>query len=207
MKVLLVNGSPNKKGCTYTALEEVVKILEDNGVEAELFQLGNKPISGCIGCRSCKKTGACFMNDIVNEFVEKAKTADGFVFGSPVYYASANGSLISFLDRVFYSGSSHLAFKPGAVVCSARRGGTTATFDQLNKYLSISNMPIVSSQYWNMVHGNTPEEVKQDLEGLQTMRVLGRNLAWLMKCIELGKSNNIVRPELEDRIATNFIRD
>ncbi|MGL5311637.1 MAG: flavodoxin family protein, partial [Peptostreptococcaceae bacterium] len=173
MKVLLVNGSPNKKGCTYTALEEVSKTLQENGVETEIFQIGNKPIGGCIACRSCKKTGVCFMNDIVSEFVEKAKSADGFVFGSPVYYASANGSLVSFLDRVFYSGGSHLAFKPGTVICSARRGGTTATFDQLNKYLSISNMPIVSSQYWNMVHGNTPEEVKQDLEGLQTMRVLG----------------------------------
>lgn len=207
MKVLLVNGSPNKKGCTYTALEELSKTLKENGINTEIFQLGNKPIGGCIACGSCKKTGECFTEDIVNEFVEKAKLADGFIFGSPVYYASASGSIISFLDRVFYSGSKHLAFKPGAVICSARRGGTTATFDQLNKYLSISNMPIVSSQYWNMVHGNNPEEVKQDLEGLQIMRVLGRNMAWIIKCIELGKNNNVLRPELEERLATNFIRN
>lgn len=206
MKVLLVNGSPNRKGCTYTALQEVSKTLEENGIDIEIFQLGNKPIAGCIGCRVCKKTGECFMKDIVNEFVEKAKDADGFVFGSPVYYAAASGSITSFLDRVFFSGGSHLAFKPGAVICSARRAGTTATLDQLSKYLTISNMPVVSSQYWNMVHGYTPEDVKNDLEGMQTMRVLGRNMAWLMKCIELGKDNNILKPELEDRVFTNFIK-
>lgn len=206
MKVLLVNGSPNRKGCTYTALQEVSKTLEENGIDTEIFQLGNKPIAGCIGCCSCKKTGECFMKDIVNDFVEKAKDADGFVFGSPVYYASASGSITSFLDRVFYSGGKHLAFKPGAVVCSARRAGTTSTLDQLSKYLTISNMPVVSSQYWNMVHGYTPEDVKNDLEGMQTMRVLGRNMAWLMKCIELGKDNNILKPELEERVFTNFIR-
>lgn len=206
MKVLLVNGSPNRKGCTYTALQEVSKTLEENGIDTEIFQLGNKPIAGCIGCCSCKKTGECFMKDIVNDFVEKAKDADGFVFGSPVYYASASGSITSFLDRVFYSGGKHLAFKPGAVICSARRAGTTSTLDQLSKYLTISNMPVVSSQYWNMVHGYTPEDVKNDLEGMQTMRVLGRNMAWLMKCIELGKDNNILKPELEERVLTNFIR-
>lgn len=205
MKVLLVNGSPNKKGCTYTALEEISKTLEENGIDTEIFHIGNKPIGGCIGCRSCKKTGECFMNDVVNEFAEKAKDSDGFVFGSPVYYASAAGSLVSFLDRVFYSGGKYLAFKPGATVASARRAGTTATFDQLNKYFTISNMPIVSSQYWNMVHGNTPEEVKKDLEGLQTMRVLGRNMAWIMKCIDIGEKNNISKPTLEDRLHTNFI--
>ncbi|MDZ5253842.1 flavodoxin family protein [Clostridium sp. LIBA-8841] len=206
MKVLLVNGSPNRKGCTYTALQEVSKTLEENGIDTEIFQLGNKPIGGCIGCGVCKKTGECFMKDIVNDFVEKAKDADGFVFGSPVYYASASGSITSFLDRVFYSGGKHLAFKPGAVVCSARRAGTTSTLDQLSKYLTISNMPVVSSQYWNMVHGYTPEDVRNDLEGMQTMRVLGRNMAWLMKCIELGKDNNILKPELEERVLTNFIR-
>lgn len=206
MKVLLVNGSPNREGCTYTALKEVSKTLEENGIDTEIFQVGNKPIGGCIGCSSCKKTGECFMEDGVNEFVEKAKEADGFVFGSPVYYAAASGSITSFLDRAFYSGGKHMAFKPGAVICSARRAGTTSTLDQLSKYLTICNMPVVSSQYWNMVHGNTPEEVKKDLEGMQTMRVLGRNMAWLIKCIELGKNNNILKPELEERERTNFIR-
>ena len=206
MKVLLVNGSPNREGCTYTALKEVSKTLEENGIDTEIFQVGNKPIGGCIGCGSCKKTGECFMKDGVNEFVEKAKGADGFVFGSPVYYAAASGSITSFLDRAFYSGGKHMAFKPGAVICSARRAGTTSTLDQLSKYLTICNMPVVSSQYWNMVHGNTPEEVKKDLEGMQTMRVLGRNMAWLIKCIDLGKKNNILKPELEERERTNFIR-
>lgn len=206
MKVLLVNGSPNREGCTYTALKEVSKTLEENGIDTEIFQVGNKPIGGCRGCGSCKKTGECFMEDGVNEFVEKAKEADGFVFGSPVYYAAASGSITSFLDRAFYSGGKHMAFKPGAVICSARRAGTTSTLDQLSKYLTICNMPVVSSQYWNMVHGNTPEEVKKDLEGMQTMRALGRNMAWLIKCIELGKNNNILKPELEERERTNFIR-
>lgn len=206
MKVLLVNGSPNREGCTYTTLKEVSKTLEENGIDTEIFQVGNKPIGGCIGCGSCKKTGECFMKDCVNEFVEKAKGADGFVFGSPVYYAAASGSITSFLDRAFYSGGKHMAFKPGAVICSARRAGTTSTLDQLSKYLTICNMPVVSSQYWNMVHGNTPEEVKKDLEGMQTMRVLGRNMAWLIKCIDLGKKNNILKPELEERERTNFIR-
>ena len=206
MKVLLVNGSPNREGCTYTALKEVSKTLEENGIDTEIFQVGNKPIGGCIGCGSCKKTWECFMKDCVNEFVEKAKGADGFVFGSPVYYAAASGSITSFLDRAFYSGGKHMAFKPGAVICSARRAGTTSTLDQLSKYLTICNMPVVSSQYWNMVHGNTPEEVKKDLEGMQTMRVLGRNMAWLIKCIDLGNKNNILKPELEERERTNFIR-
>ena len=205
MKVLLVNGSPHKKGCTYTALEEVAKTLEESGIETEIFQVGNKPIGGCIGCGVCRKTGECFMKDIVNEFVEKAKTADGFIFGSPVHYA-ASGAITSFLDRVFYSGGRYMQFKPASVICSARRAGTTATLDQLTKYLTISNMPVVSSQYWNMVHGHSPEEVRQDLEGMQTMRVLGRNMAWLIKCIELGKNNNVNKPELENREMTNFIR-
>ena len=205
MKVLLVNGSPNKKGCTNRALEEVAKTLEENGVEAEIFHIGNKPFGGCIACNHCKTNGECYMNDIVNEFAKKAKEADGFIFGSPVYYASASGALTSFLDRLFYSSARYLQYKPGAVVCSARRAGTTATFDQLNKYFTINNMPVVSSQYWNMVHGHTQEEVEKDLEGLQTMRVLGRNIAWILKCIEIGKENNILRPEPEARIATNFI--
>lgn len=205
MKVLLVNGSPNKKGCTNRALEEVAKTLEENGVEAEIFHIGNKPFGGCIACNYCKTNGECYMKDIVNEFAQKAKEADGFIFGSPVYYASASGALTSFLDRLFYSSARYLQYKPGAVVCSARRAGTTATFDQLNKYFTINNMPVVSSQYWNMVHGHTQEEVEKDLEGLQTMRVLGRNMAWILKCIEIGKEKNILRPEPEARIATNFI--
>ncbi len=205
MKVLLVNGSPNKKGCTNRALEEVAKTLEENGVEAEIFHIGNKPFGGCIACNYCKTNGECYMKDIVNEFAEKAKEADGLIFGSPVYYASASGALTSFLDRLFYSSARYLQYKPGAVVCSARRAGTTATFDQLNKYFTINNRPVVSSQYWNMVHGHTQEEVEKDLEGLQTMRVLGRNMAWILKCIEIGKENNILIPEPEARIATNFI--
>lgn len=206
MKVILVNGSPHTKGCTYTALAEASGALEKQGIETEIFQLGVKPISGCIACSSCRKTGKCFMDDSVNQFVEKAAEADGFIFGSPVHYASASGMLTSFMDRVFYSGGANLQNKPVAAVISARRAGTTATFDQLNKYFTISNMPIVSSQYWNMVHGSTPEDVKQDLEGMQTMRVLGNNMAWLLKCIEAGKAAGINLPEKEDRVWTNFIR-
>lgn len=206
MKVLLVNGSPHAKGCTYTALEEIASALEKNGIESEIFQTGNKPIQGCIGCMSCKKTGHCFNLDIVDEFVQKAESADGFIFGSPVHYAAASGSLTSFMDRAFYSGGSKLTGKPAAAIVSCRRGGASSTFDQLNKYFTINCMPIVSSQYWNQVHGNTPDEVKQDLEGLQTMRTLGNNMAWLLKCIEAGKEKGISFPEREEFIRTNFIR-
>jgi len=206
MKVILVNGSPHAKGCTYTALSEAAEALEKNGIETEIFQIGNKPIQGCIGCMSCKKTGRCFNSDTVNEFVEKAESADGFIFGSPVHYASASGGLTSFMDRAFYSGGGKLMGKPAAGIVSCRRGGATSTFDQLNKYFTINCMPIVSSQYWNQVHGNTPEEVKQDLEGLQTMRTLANNMAWLLKCIEAGKEKGIKFPELEQTIRTNFIR-
>ena len=206
MKVLLVNGSPDAKGCSYTALADVAGALENQGIETEIFQLGVKPISGCIACGSCRKTGKCFLDDPVNEFVEKAAQADGFIFGSPVHYAAASGMLTSFMDRVFYSGGVNMQNKPAAAVISARRAGTTATFDQINKYFTISNMPIVSSQYWNMVHGSTPEDVKQDLEGMQTMRALGNNMAWLLKCIEAGKAAGINLPEKEDRVWTNFIR-
>lgn len=206
MKVLLVNGSPHEKGCTYTAVTEVAGALEKHGVETEIYQLGTKPISGCLGCYSCAKTGECFMKDQVNEFLGKAVEVDGFIFGSPVHYASASGMLTSFMDRVFFASRGRLAYKPAAAIVSARRGGTTATFDQLNKYFAISNMPIVSSQYWNMVHGNNPEEVKQDLEGMQIMRTLGNNMAWLLKCIQAGKSAGIEIPEQEKRVATNFIR-
>lgn len=206
MKVLLVNGSPHEKGCTYTALSEIAKTLGECGVESEIFWVGNKPITGCIACGSCKKTGKCFANDTVNEFVEKARSADGFVFGSPVHYAAASGSITSFMDRAFYSGKSVLVGKPAATVVSCRRGGASAAFDQLNKYYTISSMPIVSSMYWNQVHGSTPEQVVQDEEGMQTMRVLAKNMAWLLKCIEAGKAAGINFPEGEPKVYTNFIR-
>ncbi|AUS96872.1 NADPH-dependent FMN reductase [Clostridium thermosuccinogenes] len=206
MKVILVNGSPHAKGCTFTALTEVAETLMENGIETEIMQLGTQPISGCLGCGSCIKTGKCFIDDVVNVFLSKAGEADGFVFGSPVHYAAASGHLTSFLDRVFFGKSALFAYKPGAAVVSCRRGGASAAFDQINKYFTINNMPVVSSQYWNQVHGNTPEEVKQDLEGMQTMRTLGRNMAWLLKCIEAGKKSGIPLPEREPKINTNFIR-
>lgn len=207
MKVILVNGSPKEKGCTFTALSEVAGALEKNGIETEIFHIGKGPIIGCQGCGACSKLGKCMYNeDRVNEFVEKAKEADGFIFGSPVHYAAASGALTSFLDRAFYSGKPYLEYKPGASIVSCRRGGATAAFEQLNKYFTISSMPIVSSQYWNMVHGNKPEEVKMDLEGMQTMRTLGNNMAWLLKAIEAGKKAGINIPEKEAKIATNFIR-
>ncbi len=206
MKVLLVNGSQHEKGCTFTALSEVAKALNANGVETEIFQLHGKEIGGCRGCWACKKAKKCVFEDgAVNEFVEKAAEFDGFVFGSPVYYASANGGLISFMDRVFYSGGRNLAFKPAASVVSCRRGGASTTFDVLNKYFAINNMPIVSSNYWNEIHGNTAEEAVQDEEGLQTMRILGNNMAWLLKCLQLGKENGL-EPIRERKIMTNFIR-
>ena len=206
MKVLLVNGSPHAKGCTYTALCEVAAALEKQGIETELFQIGTKPVSGCLGCGACIRTGKCVIDDVVNEFVEKAKTADGFVFGSPVHFANASGAITSFMDRAFYGKGAVYADKPAAAIMSCRRGGATATLDQLNKYFTISNMPIVSSQYWNMVHGNTPDEVRQDAEGMQTMRTLGTNMAWLLKCIEAGKAAGVAMPEREAKVATNFIR-
>ena len=206
MKVILVNGSPHENGCTYTALCEVEKALKNNGIETEIFWVGNKPILGCIGCGACRKLGRCFADDTVNEFVEKAKSADGFIFGSPVHYAAASGAVTSFMDRAFYSGGGALRGKPAANIVSCRRGGASAAFDQLNKYFAINNMPIVSSQYWNQVHGNTPEQVKQDEEGMQTMRTLGNNMAWLLKCIEAGKAAGIDFPEREEPIRTNFIR-
>lgn len=206
MKVLLVNGSPNANGCTYTALCEVAEALEKNGIETEVIQVGAKAIAGCIGCGACIRKGTCFVEDGVNEFVEKAKEADGFVFGSPVHYASASGAITSFLDRAFYGKGAVYAGKPGAAIVSCRRGGASAAFDQLNKYFTINHMPVVSSQYWNQVHGNTPEEVRQDAEGMQTMRTLGNNMAWLLKCIEAGKAAGITFPEREPALKTNFIR-
>lgn len=206
MKVILVNGSPKEKGCTNRALEEVASALNQNGVETEIFHIGTDPLAGCTGCGACAKTGKCIYDDAVNRFTEKAETADGFVFGSPVHYAAASGALTSFLDRAFYSAGGKMRGKLGAVIVSCRRGGASATFDQLNKYFTINSMPIVSSQYWNQVHGNTPAEVEQDLEGLQTMRTLGKNMAWLLKCVELGKQAGVTIPEQEEKIKTNYIR-
>lgn len=207
MKVLLLNGSPHEKGCTHRALLEVAGALEHEGIETEMVHIGNQAVHGCIGCGKCGETGRCvFKGDPVNAFLDKMEQADGLVVGSPVYYASANGSLYSFLDRLFYAGGC-FAYKPAAAVASARRAGTTATLDTLNKYFTISQMPVVSSQYWNMVHGNSPEEVEQDLEGLQIMRTLGKNMAWMLKCFEAGKAAGVALPEAEKRARTNFISE
>lgn len=205
MKVILINGSPNAKGCTYTALVEVQKTLNQEGIETEIIQVGHKDIRGCIGCRKCKSTGKCVFDDIVNEIAPEFAECDGIVIGSPVYFASANGTLVSFLDRLFYSVNCDKTMKVGAAVVSARRGGTTATFDELNKYFTISNMPIASSQYWNMVHGYSPEDVYADKEGCQIMRTLGRNMAFLIKSIQLGKETYGL-PEKEEHIFTSFSR-
>ena len=205
MNVILINGSPHANGCTFTALNEVAKTLNNEGIATEMIHVGNKVVRGCIACRKCKTTGKCVFDDIVNEAAPKFKDCDGIVIGSPVYFASANGTLVSFIDRLFYSMAADKSMKVGASVVSCRRGGNTATFDELNKYFTISNMPVVSSQYWNIVHGNTPEEVAQDAEGLQTMRMLGRNMAFLIKSIRLGKEAYGL-PEKEEHIFTNFIR-
>lgn len=208
MKVLLFNGSPRGEGCTYTALTEAEKTLREEGIDTEIFSVGKKPILGCIACHACSKLGKCAFGDQdgVNPFVEKAKEADGFIFGAPVHYASIAGAASSFLDRVFYSNSEVFARKPGAAVVSCRRAGSTASLDQLNKYFTISNMPVVSAGYWNMVHGSNPEQVRQDLEGMQMMRDLGRHMAWLLKCIEAGRQAGVPLPKQEDRVFTNFIR-
>jgi multimeric flavodoxin WrbA len=205
MKVLLVNGSYHEKGCTYTALAEVEKALNANGIETEIYQLGQHQFSGCKGCWACGKMKKCVIEDGVNEFVEKAAEFDGYVFGSPVYYASPSGALLSFMDRVFYSGGRSLAYKPAAAVVSCRRAGASTTFDVINKYFTINNMPVVGANYWNEIHGNKAEEAAQDEEGLQTMRILGNNMAWLLKCIEKGKEAGL-EPLKERKIRTNFIR-
>lgn len=206
MQVLLVNGSPHAKGCTFTALSEIAAELEKQGIGSQIFQLGTQPIAGCIGCGACRKTGRCFRDDKVNEALALVPEFDGFVFGSPVYYASASGQLESFLDRLFFSGSALFANKPGAAVVSCRRGGASAAFEQINKYFGMNNMPVVTSIYWNQVHGNTPDEVRQDAEGLQTMRQLARNMAWMLRCFEAGKAAGVPLPEKEPVIRTNFIR-
>ncbi len=206
MKVILVNGSPHEKGCTYTALREAADTLEKEGIKTEIFWVGNKPICGCIDCCACAKLGKCFMDDAVNELAGKVGGADGYIFGTPVHYAAASGSVTSFLDRLFYSAGGKMRGKVGASVVSCRRGGASAAFDQMNKYFTINSMPVVSSQYWNQVHGNTPEEVRRDGEGMQTMRTLARNMAWLIRCIEAGREAGIEIPPQEEKVKTNFIR-
>ena len=207
MKVLLVNGSPHEHGCTDMALRQTAAAFEKLGVCAEIFWVGNKPVSGCIGCGACRKgLGKCAIEDTVNEVVKKAAEADGSVFGSPEHYAAISGAMTSFMDRAFYSGGKNMAFKPAAGVVSCRRGGASAAFDQLNKYFTINNMPVVGSQYWNQVHGSTPEQVLQDEEGIQTLRTLARNMTWLLNCIDAGKAAGIECPVPENPIRTNFIR-
>ncbi len=211
MKVLLVNGSPHKEGCTYTALTEVAKTLNEEGIETEIFWIGKKALAGCTACMTCATEGHCVFKDRVNDFLDIAGDADGFIFGSPVHFAGAGGAITSFMDRVFYAdllaGKQSFYLKPAAAVVSARRAGTTATFDQLNKYFTIMEMPIVSSRYWNMVHGARPEDVEKDLEGLQIMRVLARNMAFFLKCKEAGLKTGVPPPVRETPIFTNFIRD
>lgn len=207
MKVLLFNGSPRKNGCTFTALSEIANVLNGEGVETEILQIGNRPVQDCIGCGGCATSGRCvFLDDCANEWIEKAKSADGFVFGTPVYYAHPSGRILSVMDRMFYAGGQNFAHKPAAVIASARRAGTTASLDAMAKFLGISGMPVVSSTYWNMVHGSSPEDVKKDLEGMQTMRNIAKNMAWLMKCIEAGKKEGIEPPFTEKSVWTNFIR-
>ncbi len=206
MKVLLINGSPRKASCTRTALEEVANSLKAEGVDSTLVSVGTNAIRGCIACGKCIKTGYCIFKDApVNEWIDLMKDCDGLVVGSPVYYAAPNPSLCAALDRMFYYKSGPYAYKPGAAIVSCRRAGSTAAIDCLQKFFTIAEMPIVSTQYWPQVHGNTPEEVRQDAEGMQTMRVLGRNMAWLMKCIEAGKGT-VPMPQREERAWTNFAR-
>jgi multimeric flavodoxin WrbA len=199
----MINGSPNKEGCTFTALSEIANTLNANGIETEIIQIGDKVIRGCIACRSCKENGKCVFEDEVNEVAEKAKMADGFILGTPVYYSGINGTMKSFLDRFFFSGSQYLVFKPGAGIVSARRAGTTATLQQINQYFMINQMPVVASQYWSMVHGSKPDDVFQDIEGVQIMRVLGKNMTWLLKSIEAGKKAGVEIPKQEPRKVTS----
>lgn len=205
MKVLLINGSPHKNGTTFRALNEVANELNANGIETEIVCIGNKPIVGCDVCGACSKLGKCVKDDLANEIIDKINESDGLIVGSPVYYASLNGSLKSLLDRVFFAKKS-FANKPAAAVAVARRAGTTATLDIINKYFMISNMPVVTSQYWNMVFGSNGEQAESDAEGLQTMRVLGKNMAWLIKCIKAGEQAGILPPEEEQHVRTNFYK-
>lgn len=212
MKVLLFNGSPHKNGCTYTALNEIAKTLKEEGIDSEIYQIGTGSITPCRACYACSKLGKCVINDDdVNNFIDYAKDFDGFIFGSPVHYGSACGGITAFLDRAFFtafqSGRGDIFLhKPGAAVASARRAGTTAALDQLNKYFAITQMPMISGRYWNMVHGATAEQVEQDLEGMQNMRILARNMAWHLKCLEAAKNAGVSMPKTEETVFTNFIR-
>ena len=206
MKVLMLNGSPKANGNTYTTLLEIGKQLNKENIEYEIVQIGGAPMRDCIGCGRCTENGCIFSDGGVNEFIAKAKEADGFVFGTPVYYAHPSGRILSFLDRVFYSGGRAFKFKPAASVAVARRAGTTASFDCLNKYFGISQMPVAGATYWNNVHGAVPGEVSFDEEGMRTMRNLARNLAWMIRCFDAGKKNGIPLPETETGNKTNFIR-
>lgn len=210
MKVLLLNGSPHEKGCTYTALQEISTQLNNEGIASEIFWVGNKPITPCLACGGCAKSGECIIHDKVNEFLAKAADFDGYIFGSPVHYASASGNIVPFLHRVFISEAASdkniFRLKPGAAVTTARRAGTTATIDQLNKYFQITEMPIISGRYWTMVHGNNPDEVRQDEEGLQNMRILAKNMAYFLKCKQAAHEAGLVAPAKETVVRTNFIR-
>lgn len=211
MKVLMVNGSSHPHGTTMRALEEMIKIFNEAGVETEVIQLGGKPIADCLQCNQCQKTGKCIFNDGVNDFIEKAEKADGFVFATPTYFAHPSGRIFSFLDRAFYANGKDevydaFKFKPGAAVAVARRGGTTAALDALNKYFGIAQMPVAGSTYWNNVHGLYAEEAPQDEEGMQTMRNLARNMIWMMQCFEAGKNAGVAYPATESSYATNFIK-
>lgn len=207
MKILLVNGSPHERGSTDRALREVEKGIAESGIKTEIFHIGASIVTGCTECGGCAKSKRCvFTKDRVNMALDIMEQADGYVFGTPVHYAGISGNMKSFMDRVFYAGGSALAYKPGAAVCSCRRAGTTAAYEQLIKYMGINNMPIVSSQYWNMVHGHSAEEVEQDLEGLQIMRVLGRNMGWVVTALNAAKLNGIPMPQPEPKIKTSFIR-
>jgi multimeric flavodoxin WrbA len=210
MKVLLINGSPHKNGCTYTALKEIANQLEKDGIGSEIYYIGTEAIRPCMACYGCAKLGKCVLNDKVNEFVEKAAEFDGYIIGSPVHYGSASGVVVPFLDRAFFSafmgGHDIFRHKPGSVIVSARRAGTTATIDQLNKYFQIAEMPVISDRYWNMVHGATADEVLQDKEGMQNMRILAKNMAYHLKCKEAAAQCGILPPQAEQIEFTNFIR-
>lgn len=209
LKVLLVNGSPHEKGCVFTALNEIAESLKNSHVASDIFWLGNNPIAGCTGCQACLGRRECFRKDLVNDFVRLMDSYDGFVFGTPVHYAAASGAITSFLNRVFMIdeyNDNHFSGKPAAAIATCRRSGGSAALDQLNKYMLDCNMPIVPAHYWNIVHGNTPEEIRRDEEGLRTMRILGQNMAWLLQCIEAGRRDGILLPEYEPPVMTNFIR-
>lgn len=206
MKVLMLNGSPHLKGCTYTALAEVANALSKEGVESTVVNVAQEPVQGCLGCRLCRRTGLCTCDDVVNRLIPLLSDHDALVVGSPVYYSGPNGALCAVLDRLFYAASGKLSYKPAASVCSARRAGTTATLERLNQYFLINNMLVVGSDYWNMVHGNSPAEVRQDEEGMHVMRNLGHNLAWTLRLLEAGKENGVQRTLHEPAVQTNFIR-